>query len=99
MHNRRNEKPQTWFRCDRFFRSDGQWYFHTREGAAVGPYESRFEAEVDAGRLLALLRDATEDEAPRLIRDFILGAGGNLDYVNDPAFTSYVTGEGRGALG
>ena len=58
MRNRRcEEEARTWFRSDRFFRSNDNWYFHTREGTAVGPYRSRFDAEIDAGRLLALLRD------------------------------------------
>ena len=99
MRNRRcEEEARTWFRSDRFFRSNDNWYFHTREGTAVGPYRSRFDAEIDAGRLLALLRDTPDDQAQRVIRDFVMGSGGDLDIVNDPAFTSYLTREGRGAL-
>lgn len=98
MENRRKEKPRTWFRSDRFFRCNDKWYFHTREGSAVGPYDSRFDAEVDAGRLLALLRNTPDDQALRVIRDFVMGSGGDLDYINDPAFTSYLTKEGRSAL-
>ncbi len=96
--NRHHESPRTWFRCERFFRSNEQWYFHTREGIAVGPYRSRFEAEVDAGVLMAKLRDTATEHSQRVIRDFLLTSGGDLDYVNDPAFTSYVTQEGREAL-
>ncbi len=98
MGNRRLEKPKTWFRSDRFFRSNEKWYFHTREGAAIGPYETRFDAEVDAGRLLALLRNTPEEHVLRVIRDFAMGSGCDLDYANDPAFTNYVTNEGRSAL-
>lgn len=98
MANRRHEKSRTWFRSDRFFRSDGRWYFHTREGSAVGPYATRFDAEIDAGRLLALLRNNPDEHANRVIRDFIMGSGCDLDYTSDPAFTNYVTKEGRGAL-
>lgn len=99
MSNRRHERPKTWFRSDRFFRSNEQWYFHTREGTAIGPYRTRFEAEIDAGRLMALLRDTPEEHTLRAIRDFVMGSGGELDYTNDPAFTSYLTHEGRSALG
>ncbi|MDZ7670044.1 MAG: DUF6316 family protein [Gammaproteobacteria bacterium] len=99
MSNRKYERPRTWFRSDRFFRSNEHWYFHTREGTAVGPYRTRFEAEVDAGRLMALLRDTAEEHTQRAIRDFVMGSDGELDYVNDPAFTNYVTQEGRRALG
>jgi hypothetical protein len=98
MGNRRYEPPKTWFRSDRFFRSDEKWYFHTREGLSVGPYRTRFEAEVDAGMLLSILRDTPSEDTHRAIRDFLLGTGGDLDYVNDPAFTSYVTQEGNRAL-
>lgn len=98
MGNRRHERSKTWFRSDRFFRSNEKWYFHTREGSAVGPYGTRFEAEVDAGRLMALLRNSPEADSARLIRDFVMGSDGELDYVNDPAFTSYLTHEGRRAL-
>lgn len=99
MTNRRNEPSRTWFRCDRYFRSDQQWYFHTREGITVGPYRTRFEAEVDASILLSQLRDAPAERSRQVIREFLMGSGGDLDYVNDPAFTSYVTREDRQALG
>jgi hypothetical protein len=98
MHQRRNEPARTWFRSERFFRVNEQWYFHTREGMAVGPYRSRFEAEVDAGLLLALLKDTPPEQAHRVIRDFMMGSGGEFDYQNDPAFTGYVVQEGRRAL-
>jgi hypothetical protein len=98
MGNRRDEPPRTWFRSDRFFRSDQKWYFHTREGFCVGPYRTRFEAEIDVGILLSLLRDTPSERTHAAIRDFLMGTGGDLDYINDPAFTSYVTQEGNQAL-
>jgi hypothetical protein len=33
------------FRPSRFVKSDGKWYFATREGTMEGPYEMRREAE------------------------------------------------------
>ena len=45
---RQNEETRTWFRSDRVFLSDGKWFFHTREGVDLGPYESQFEAEIEA---------------------------------------------------
>lgn len=98
MGNRQNEPAKTWFRSDRFFRSDQKWYFHTREGISVGPYRTRFEAEVDAGMLLSILRDTPVEHTHRAIRNFLLGSGGDLDYLNDPAFTNYLTEEGSRAL-
>lgn len=98
MGNRRDERPKTWFRCERFFRSNDQWYFHTREGIAVGPYKTRFEAEVDAGLLMARLKHTPSEQTRRAIRDFLLNTGGDFDFVNDPEFTSYLTEEGSRAL-
>lgn len=98
MGIRKDERPKTWFRSERFFRSNDQWYFHTREGIAVGPYRTRFEAEVDAGLLMAALRDTPFEQSRRVIRDFLMHTGGNLDMINDPEFTSYLTEEGSRAL-
>jgi len=71
---RHDEKPRTWFRSDRVFLSDGKWFFHTREGVDVGPYDSQFEAEIEAGMLKELLRErAAKGEGSMLvIREFVL---------------------------
>lgn len=70
---RRNEAPRIWFRSERMFLSDGKWYFHTREGVDVGPYDSQFEAEIEAGMLKELLRNGRGSEAPlSVIREFVL---------------------------
>ena len=70
---RLNERPRTWFRSERVFLSDGRWYFHTREGVDVGPYDSQFEAEIEAGMLKELLRERAEPEAAlNVIREFVL---------------------------
>lgn len=71
--SRAAEKPRTWFRSERVFLSDGQWFFHTREGVDVGPYESQFEAEIEAGMLKELLRErGTGDNCMPVIREFVL---------------------------
>lgn len=73
-----NEQPKTWFRSERVFLSAGQWYFHTREGIDVGPYDSQFEAEIEAGMLKQMLRESADDAAGaadgalRVIREFVL---------------------------
>jgi hypothetical protein len=93
MDYRHKEEPKLWFRSERFFRCNGNWYFHTREGFAVGPYQTRIAAEVDAGLLIDQLRNTPADRAVTVIRDFIMHTGGELDYVNDPAFTGYLVSE------
>ena len=45
MRNRAGEnlsEPQV--RSDRFFSSQGDWYFSTREGAPIGPFTAKEEA-------------------------------------------------------
>ncbi len=98
MEFRNKEAPKLWFRSERFFRSNGNWYFHTREGFAVGPYQTRVAAEVDAGLLIDQLRNTPTAQAVTVIRDFIMHMGGDLDYVNDPAFSSYLVFEGEGDM-
>ena len=94
MENRENEPQRFWFRSERVFRVDGLWYFHTREGIDVGPYETRFEAEIDATMLVAMLKDVEPEKAKTVIREFMLFSdAGPSDYadMSDAAFTDYVT--------
>ena len=71
---RQNEQSRTWFRSDRVFLSDGKWFFHTREGVDVGPYESQFEAEIEAGMLKELLCERAHkgEGCMSIIREFVL---------------------------
>jgi len=78
MPNRRDEEPKTWFRSKRVFRVDGEWFIHTREGIAVGPYNERFAADVDAEMLKSLLVGVEESEAHIIIRKFMQGGAHNL---------------------
>jgi hypothetical protein len=74
MHAARsNEQSKTWFRSDRVFLSNGKWYFHTREGVDVGPYDTQFEAEIEASMLKELLRESDPAQPPiTVIREFVL---------------------------
>jgi len=66
-------KRQLWFRSSRVFASDGKWFFQTREGVDMGPYDSPFEAEVEAQMLMELLREnASADGAAQVMREFVL---------------------------
>ena len=70
---RNKEEPRMWFRSERVFSVDGQWFFHTREGVDVGPYESQFEAEIEAGMLKELMRETAKgDNSLSVIREFVL---------------------------
>jgi hypothetical protein len=93
MRSRHGEALKTWFRSARVYRCNERWYFHTREGIPVGPYLHRSEAEDDSELLVRLLRNHSPDDSRRLIRDFLMRSGGEIDLVNDPAFTSYASEE------
>ena len=70
---RNDEKKRTWFRSERVFNWNGGWYFHTREGIDVGPYESQLEADIEAEMLRELIRHANvQGEALAVLKDFIL---------------------------
>jgi hypothetical protein len=43
--NRAGENGNVPNRANRFFNVSGEWYFSTREGAPMGPFDDRREAE------------------------------------------------------
>jgi len=54
------------------FASGGSWYFRTRESIDVGPYGSRFEAEIEADILIARLGHEATLPSLMVIRAFLL---------------------------
>ena len=70
---RHNEKPQLRFRTERVYNEgDDKWLIHTREGVDVGPYPTRFDAEVEAALLQAILAQTTQGpDSLRAVRDFV----------------------------
>lgn len=72
--SRSNENPRVWFRSERvYMTTDNEWFFQTREGVDVGPYESQFEAEIEAGLLKELLLGSTTSDAVmEVLREFVL---------------------------
>jgi Domain of unknown function (DUF6316) len=73
---RAGEKPQRHFRTpDRCFRTNGHWYFATREGINVGPYDTQTAAHTATTRLVPLLRATDKTKAEVIIRDFIARRG------------------------
>lgn len=94
MDLRRNELPRLWFRSERIFRSNNQWYFHTREGIDVGPFATRFAAEVEASILKNILKEVPELAGARSrIREFMLDS--EMSGQDLTSFTDYVVREGR----
>ncbi len=74
MNHRNNEAPRTRFRSERVFRSNSDWYFHTREGIDVGPFKSEFEAQVESSILKNVLKEKPIEEARQAIREFVADA-------------------------
>lgn len=66
------ELARQWFRRERVFDRAGHWYFRTREGIDVGPYASRFEAEIEADILTARLSRDSAAHSMRIIRSFLM---------------------------
>lgn len=51
--NRVTDHYQTvYFRANRFHNSNGYWYFVTREGINMGPFESKERAETELANYL-----------------------------------------------
>jgi hypothetical protein len=44
-YNRLGEAGKVPLRADRFFAAQGEWFFSTREGTAMGPFEDKQEAK------------------------------------------------------
>ena len=54
MDNRAGETSATHFRTERYFCSNGEWYFLTRGGGQQGPYINKEEMEAE---LLLFIRE------------------------------------------
>ena len=78
MDHRKDEEPKTWFRSARVFRVDSEWFIHTREDIAVGPYPDKFSADVDAEVLKTLLIGSEASEALTIIQQFMASGGRDL---------------------
>jgi hypothetical protein len=73
MQPRRGEPiPPSQTRSHRFVETAEGWYFKTREGIAVGPYPTEFDAEVCASLLTARLAQLDKSVDVRaVIHDFL----------------------------
>ena len=58
-NNRAGELGAIPERSERFLSDSDEWYFHTREGAVEGPFESRNQAGKALGEFLEFLSLAT----------------------------------------
>jgi Domain of unknown function (DUF6316) len=47
MKYRAGEDPKMFFRTERMYFSNGEWFFSTRDGSDLGPFTSHEEAEAE----------------------------------------------------
>ncbi|XOV83035.1 MAG: DUF6316 family protein [bacterium] len=87
---RDGEPARLWYRSERIFCVDSNWYFHTREGLDVGPYRCQFDAELEAGILTQKLRQTPEAMIAQVIRNHMLDTQGGAGALNTAAFTDYL---------
>ena len=71
-----------WRRSQRVFDSGNHWYFRTREGIDVGPYSTRFEAEVEADLLKHKLQGGGDEHPSETIRSFMLDSVAQSNIAN-----------------
>ena len=66
---RDGERFKQWFRANRAFCVSTSWYFSTREGVEVGPFDSKDEAESAIAELGAILSEISRPLAVLLAID------------------------------
>lgn len=52
MTNRVGENGSVPTRNGRFLQKEGYWYYSTREGVDIGPFDTRADAEVGVGEFI-----------------------------------------------
>ncbi|KZX56867.1 hypothetical protein A3709_03555 [Halioglobus sp. HI00S01] len=72
-----DQEEKSFFRSDRFFEHNGQWFFATREGTTEGPFGDRIQAQA---RLEAYIKVANSG---------ILGDGTTDDHAATPGHSDW----------
>lgn len=55
-------------RQERFFQKDSYWYYTTREGVAIGPFDNLSEARTGATDFIEFIQGAGSEMIPTLER-------------------------------
>ncbi len=58
MSCRTGEHEKTWFRSNRFYNAESSWFFTTREGLEMGPFDNRKEAEAELNLFIRHVNDS-----------------------------------------
>ncbi len=68
---RQGEAPKQWYRSVRFFQVDGVWFFSTREGIDVGPFETEtYARHQEQGLKSLLIRTKSSEQARLTVMEF-----------------------------
>ena len=61
--NRNGENGNIPDRSGRFVEKSGYWYYMTREGVDIGPFDSRADAEIGVGEFIDFICASAPDAA------------------------------------
>jgi hypothetical protein len=73
-------------RSDRFFQQEAYWYFRTREGLDIGPFDKKEDAKAGLNGFIGFLRQAHEDVVTKITTYIKLQARKD-EQINVPART------------
>lgn len=65
---RNGETTQRSVRSDRFFEQESYWYFRTREGLDIGPFDTESEAKAGLNGFIGFLQQAKSDVVTRITK-------------------------------
>jgi hypothetical protein len=69
IFNRSGEEGSVPSRNGRFVQKDSYWYYSTREGVDIGPFDSRPDAEVGVGEFIDFIC-ASEPKIADILRQY-----------------------------
>lgn len=68
-YNRAGEQGSVPDRSGRFLQKDNYWYYSTREGVDIGPFDSRADAEVGVGEFIDFIC-ASEPKVADILKQY-----------------------------
>lgn len=67
--NRAGEQGSVPARHGRYLQKDGYWYYSTREGVDIGPFDSREDAEIGVGEFIEFIQ-ASEPKVSDVLKQY-----------------------------
>ncbi|MDR7091299.1 MULTISPECIES: DUF6316 family protein [Cellvibrio] len=67
--NRAGEQGSVPSRHGRYLQKDGYWYYTTREGVDIGPFDSRDDAETGVGEFIDFIQ-ASEPKVSDMLKQY-----------------------------